>query len=253
MKAGHSLFTGTIEHRRFSPKKNSFTYGVCYYFLDLKEIRNVFKIPLLFTYNRPGLLSFWRKDYLGNKNRSLDSAVRDEILKQKHVRPKGPIWVLTNISYFGYCFNPVTFYYCYGENGETLDFIVSEITNTPWGEKRRQVFSFSEQETTTFKFSKDFHVSPFMPMNIDYTWVFRKPDKKIYVFMQNRSAGTNEVLFDSTLHLERIPLNLKNVIWSFLSFPFVTFKTMLAIHFQALKLYLKRVPFYPHPPGGEGL
>ncbi|MBA2404777.1 MAG: DUF1365 domain-containing protein [Bdellovibrionales bacterium] len=247
MNTKSALYVGEIEHRRFSPKKNFFSYSVCYYFLDLKEIPALFNIPLLFSLNRPGLLSFWRKDYLGSETQSIDQAVRDVILAKTQKICLGPIRMLANISYFGFCFNPVSFYYCYAEDGETLQFIVSEITNTPWGEKHQQVFSFAEKEISTFRFAKDFHVSPFMPMNIDYTWVFGKPDAGLHVFMQNRNMSEQMVNFDSTLKLERRELTAKNIFTYFLKFPFVTMKTMLAIYFQAAILFMKRVPFYSHP------
>ena len=253
MSGDSCLYIGEIEHRRFSPRKNFFTYKVCYYFIDLKDIPQIFNIPLLVTYNRPGLLSFWRKDYLGDRSQSLDESIRSEVCSQTSTRPLGPIRLMTNISYFGFCFNPVSFYYCYNEDGETLEFIVSEITNTPWGEKHKQVFKISDQRVTTFKFSKDFHVSPFIPMEIDYTWVFRKPLQNLYVHMQDRIKGSHEILFDSTLNLKRRPLTRINMLLAFLKFPFITFKTMLAIYYQALKLFIKKVPFYSHPSRGGSL
>lgn len=240
-----ALYTGTIEHRRFAPRENMFTYGVCYYFLNLEKVPEVFNGRFLFTFNKPGLLAFWEKNYLQA------GTVREAILESTHRKSFGPIKILTNVSYFGFCFNPVSFYYCYSEDGKTLEFIVSEITNTPWGEKHRQVFEMKETAKSTFLFPKGFHVSPFMPMTIDYTWIFGKPQEELYVFMQNRSADQTEVIFDSTLRLKRKDLSRTNIIFSFLRYPLVTFKTVLAIHYQALKLYLKKVPFHNHPTKGN--
>jgi DUF1365 family protein len=242
-----ALFVGDIEHRRLSPKTNSFTYRVCYYFLDLKKIPSLFNIPFVFSYNKPGLLSFWRKDYLGNSSESIEASVQRLVFEHTQKEVKGPIFLLANISYFGLCFNPVSFYYCYGEDGETLEFIVSEITNTPWGEKHRQVFEVGDKKINTFEFPKDFHVSPFMPMTIDYTWVFHKPSDELYVYMQNRNKGEKRVIFDSTLKLTSLPMTSRNIILAFAQFPFVTFKTMFAIYYQALVLFIKRVPFHTHP------
>ena len=247
MTLSSAIYVGTSEHRRLSPKTNIFTYRVCYFFLDLKEISSLFNIPLLFSYNQPGILSFWRKDYLGQKTNTLDECVRDIVFQKTQKKCTGPIRLLCNISYFGFCFNPVTFYYCYAEDGETLEFIVSEITNTPWGEKHAQVFTTTEDKINTFQFPKDFHVSPFMPMSIDYNWVFHKPNENLYVYMQNRNNGEKRVIFDTTLNLKKVPLTAKNIIVSFAQFPFVTFKTMLAIYFQALILFIKKTPFYSHP------
>jgi DUF1365 family protein len=240
MKLKSALYIGTIDHQRFSPRENSFSYSGCYFFLDLDEVPQIFKFPFLFSYNSPGILSFWEKNYLAQ------STVRDLIFAKTQKKSNGPIRLLTNISYFGFCMNPVSFYYCYGADGSTVEFIVSEITNTPWGEKHQQVFETGD-DINTFKFQKDFHVSPFMPMSIDYTWVFHRPQENLHVYMQNRNSGEKKVIFDSTLKLIRQPLTAANVSLAFLKFPFVTLKTMLAIYYQAAKLYLKRVPFYSHP------
>lgn len=243
-----ALYIGEVEHRRLAPKKNIFTYSVCYYFLDLDETPQLFRFPFLFSYNFPGILSFWRKDYLGEKTTPLKKSIKELIQQSTQQTFEGSISLLTNISYFGFCFNPVSFYYCYSPIDQSLQYVVSEITNTPWGEKHRQVFTFKQDETKkTFQFPKDFHVSPFMPMNIDYTWVFHAPDEDLFVYMQNRNQGEKHLLFDTTLKLKRYKLTAATVLWQFLRFPLVTFKTMLAIYYQATKLFFKRIPFYTHP------
>lgn len=246
MKAS-CLYVGEVEHRRFMPKRHEFRYRVLYYFLDLDEVSSIFKFPFLLSHNFPGILSFWRKDYLGLKKEDLKTSVINCVRAETGETISGPIRLMTNISYFGFCFNPVSFYYCYAPDGETLKYIVSEITNTPWGEKHRQVFPFEVQKKKVYQFPKTFHVSPFLPMTMDYTWVFEKPQKKLYVLMQNRMKGLNALFFDTTLELEQQPLTVANIIKFFLKFPFVTFKTMAAIYYQAARLYLKKIPFYTHP------
>jgi uncharacterized protein len=239
------LYVGEIEHRRFSPKKNFFNYQVLYYYVDLDEVKDIFRFPLIFSYNSPGLLSFWRKDYLPPPHIDLKQLIKNVILESTGQEFNGSVRLLTNISYFGFCFNPVSFYYCYEE--DHLRYVVSEITNTPWGERYSQVFEFGDKGMKVFKFPKKFHVSPFIPMNIDYTWVFHAPGEELKVYMQDRLKAQTELLFDSTLTLRRQELSLKNVVKGLVRFPLVTFKTMLAIYYQALKLYLKKVPFYTHP------
>lgn len=243
------LYKGKIEHRRFAPRGHEFSYNVCYYFLDLQEVPKIFNRPFLFSFNKPGILSFWRKDYFGNPEVSLDESVRKLVFEKSGEHLTGPIRILTNISYFGFCFNPVSFYYCYDDQ-ENLKYVMSEVTNTPWKERHQHFFTFSGFEKTTYRLEKDFHVSPFMPMDIDYTWVFNRPAETINVLMQNRNKGEQALLFDSTLELKRLPLTSLNIFLSFLQFPFVTFKTAIAIYWHALKLYFK-VPFYDHPKLGD--
>ena len=243
-----ALYIGTIEHRRLAPIENIFSYSVCYYFIDLDEVKTLFRWPLFFSYETPAVLSFWRKDYLGKKEIPLKQAIKNILFEKTEKEFNGSIKLLTNISYFGFCFNPVSFYYCYSATDGSLEYVISEITNTPWGEKHQQVFRFDQNEVKkTFQFPKDFHVSPFMPMSIDYTWVFHRPKEDLFVYMQNRNKGEKNLIFDSTLKLKRKNINLVTILASFLKFPFITFKTMIAIYYQAAKLYIKRTPFYTHP------
>jgi uncharacterized protein len=244
------LYKGQIEHRRYFPKRNCFTYDVLYYYLNLDEIKSIFHYPFIFSYNFPGILSFWRKDYFGDPKVDLKESIQLYIEENGFQRVDGQINILTNISYFGFCFNPVTFFYCFDVLG-TLKFIISEITNTPWGEKHRQIFQFTMKDKEEFRFPKDFHVSPFLPMAIDYTWVFHRPAETLLVLMQNRLKAESRIIFDSSLSLKQLPLTTKTVMIHFMAFPFVTFKTMFAIYWQALKLYIKKVPFYAHPKKGE--
>lgn len=241
------LYPGTIEHRRYTPVANEFKYRVCYYYLDLSEIEGIFKYPLFLSMNSPGILSWSRSDYIHPNNQSIREVVTESIFKFTGETFDGPIRMLTNISYFGFCFNPVSFYYCYDHN-EKLRFIVSEVTNTPWGERNIEVYPFNGEEQTLEQHPKTFHVSPFMQMGIDYTFVLNRPDENIHILMQNRATGQKELIFDSTLDLKRVPLTNWNITKHFMTFPFMTLTTLIAIYWQALVLYfIKRIPFYSHP------
>jgi len=241
------LFIGEVEHRRFEPVAHEFRYKVCYYYLDLDEIDGIFKIPLLLTKDKWGLLSWWRKDYIYPNDLSIKEVVKKAILTQTGEDFDGPIRMLTNISYFGFCFNPVTFYYCFDPD-EKLRFIVSEVTNTPWKQRNTEVYPFRGENKTLQQHAKSFHVSPFMQMEIDYTFVLNKPGEDIHILMQNRKTGDQKIVFDSTLDLKRKELTKTNVILQFLRFPIMTVTTVAAIYWQALILYfIRKTPFYSHP------
>ena len=250
-----ALYTGTLRHRRFFPKKHFFTYNVALFFLDLAEIDRLFRIPFLFS-QKKALLRFCRADYLGDSNLSLEESVRLKVAQVLGFRPEGSIRLLTQIRYLGFCFNPVSFYYCYSKD-EVLEAIVAEITNTPWNERHSYVLRCRPQEKTqNFKFAKDFHVSPFLPMEQKYNWTFSVPstESKVYdkgqllsVHMENFGLEGSQKIFDATMLLKSRKLSIWNVFMTLASFPLLTLKAFAAIYIQALILKLKGIPFYTHP------
>ncbi|MFN0317205.1 MAG: DUF1365 domain-containing protein, partial [Burkholderiales bacterium] len=165
------------------------------------------------------------------------------------VRPEGPIRMLAHLRYFGYSFNPVTFYYCFDASGERLEAVVAEITNTPWKERYAYALCERDNEGTgpvkRYRFGKRFHVSPFIGMNIAYDWIFKTPDQKLAVHMSNMHNGTK--LFDATLDLSRTEIDGKTLSKALTAFPFMTSKVVGAIYWQAFRLWLKGTPFHPHP------
>lgn len=252
MKRRSAVYTGTVRHRRFEPVANEFTYDTALFCLDLSEIPALFRFPGLFSYNKPGLFAFHRKNYLGDPAKPLDECVRDVVQERTGRRPDGPIRILTQISYFGFCFNPATFYYCYDSTGDRVDFIVTEITNTPWNERHAYVLERREEgKTIHFVFPKEFHVSPFMSMDMSYRWLFSAPEEKLLVHMDNFDPGATRRFFDATLNLKRREFTFAQVLFVLCLYPLMTVKTVFLIYYQAAKLWYKNVPFHTHPAKGE--
>jgi len=245
-----AIYTGHVRHRRFHPIRNAFRYRTFMMYLDLDELPHVFEGARFWSYEGSNLACFQRRYFYGDAQVPLATAVREDTARALGRPLEGPIRMLTHLRYWGYCYNPVTFYYLFQPDGETLDAITAEITNTPWGERHayfhdcQKAFS-AKPGLFRWQFPKAFHVSPFMPMQVQYDWRFGVPGDHLNVHMQNLIEGKK--YFDATLTLERKPLtktNLNRVLWHY---PVMTTKVVTMIHWQALRLWAKRTPFYPHP------
>jgi uncharacterized protein len=242
-----ALYTGLLRHRRFAPHGHEFSYRLFMVYVDLAELKEVFRGRWLWSAARPAVAWLRRRDYLGDPAVSLDTAVRDRVAAKTGVRPEGPIRMLTHLRYFGIGFNPVTFYYCFDREDRRVQSIVAEITNTPWNERHAYVLpDLGPAAVLRYRLGKEFHVSPFMPMDLRYDWRFSQPGERLSVHMED--LHDERKIFDATLTLERREISGAALATALIAFPFMTARVVAAIYWQALRLWLKRIPFHSHPP-----
>jgi uncharacterized protein len=241
------IYEGAVRHRRFEVRGHEFRYRLALAYLDLDELPVLLNGRLV--RDRPGVVRFRRRDYLGDRESPLAAAVRDRVQAETGRRPLGPIRLLTHLRSCGHCFNPVSFYYCFDPSGERLEHVLAEVTNTPWGERHAYVLSAAGPAETTHPLtgssSKQLHVSPFMGMEHRYDWHVSDPGKRIEVHIESHRAGA--LAFDATLCLRRRELTRTALARTTARYPFATLRVLALIYAHALRLKLKGLPVHPHP------
>jgi DUF1365 family protein len=240
------IFWGTLRHARYTPKQHAFSYKVFMPFVELETLADLVEKLPLWSAKRWAPARFLRRDFLGPDTLPLADAVRQRIQEETGEHHAGPIYLLANWRYFGYQNNPIAVYYCYDKPNGRLQYVVAEVTNTPWGERHSYVLKAPEDEgPLVTEFDKALHVSPFNPMDMTYRWYSDDPGEslaiKITLFQDNGR------IFDAVLSLTAEPLNARSAVRAILSYPLMTFKIVAGIYWEALRLFLKGVSLHAHP------
>jgi len=247
------LYQGYVKHRRLSPARHVFRYGLYLLYLDLEELPALLQggYGLHQAWFAPA--SFRRIDHLGDPHTPLADTVRGLVKERTSWRPLGPIRLLTLLRNWGYYFSPLNLYYCFDQAGQVVEAIVAEVTNTPWHERHWYVLwngnRIGEPSQLRFRHSKGFHVSPFMNMDMSYEWHLHQPGDQLGVAMLN-SRG-DERLFEVSMVLKRQELSRRSMLRALASHPWMTGRVIQAIYWQAFWLWWKKCPYYPHPTSDD--
>jgi DUF1365 family protein len=235
-----ALYVGSVMHARRSPHDHVFRYPVYMAFLDLDELPLLDRRLRLFGWNRRAVTSFHDADHIDVHTVLAEHGVT--------LGDGGSIQVLTNLRVLGYVFNPVSFWWCRRADG-SLACIVAEVNNT-FGERHSYVLLPAEggeaHGRVVFETDKRLHVSPFMPMDQAYTWWFSEPGDRLSVRMDVHEVGSHD--FHATLTARRLPLTATSLRSVLVRYPLMPARVLGRIHWQALRLWLKRTRFYRKPP-----
>lgn len=248
------IYEGKVHHNRFEPVDHGFNYRIFMMYLDLDEVPELFDPYWLWSARSPAPARFKREDHMGETTTALKTSVQRRIQQDLNLDLKGPVRLLTHLRYWGHNFNPVSFYYCYDEDGETLRAILAEVNNTPWHERRCYAlgpFNAVKEDNTALRCEtdKDFHVSPFMELDYRYAFRFNVPGERLTNSIRNMRQG--KTTFKATLDYKRHTISHRSLASALIRFPFMTGTIVAAIYWQALRLKLKGCPYIQHP-GPEG-
>ncbi|MCG9722804.1 DUF1365 domain-containing protein [Shewanella sp. Isolate7] len=242
------IYTGQVRHRRFGDIPHAFGYRLYMMGLDLDELPAVTARSWLFGQRWFNPIRFYEKDYLKNEPGSLKQRIAQKVVALGgRWQADNRVVMLAQCRCLGVYFSPINFYFCYDEQ-QVCRYMLAEVSNTPWNHRHYYLLSLEGE----MKINKAFHVSPFMEMEMTYHWRVSPPAAKALVHIENHreTEGVTKV-FDATLVLDRQGITPSNLMSTWLRIPAMTVKMVLGIYWQALKLFVKRVPFIAHPDVGE--
>ena len=233
------IFVGTLRHRRFAPVAHAFTYPVCMALLDVDHLASLLCVSRLTSYNRWNWASFDQRDHFGDPAQPLRERLAADAVRAGLELPDGRILLLTNLRYFGFCFNPISFFYCF-DRGGVLRLVLAEVNNTFGGSHNYWLQPDAGAGPFRAVAEKALDVSPFMPADLTYAFALPVPSERLVAHVGASRAGVS--CFDATLSLDRRPWTAGEIRRALIGFPAMTVTVMLSIHWQAIKLWWKGVP-----------
>ena len=242
------IFCGSIQHRRFIPIIHKFKYPICMLYINLAETNYIFKNSKLWSYNKSNLASIQEKDYCFYPNLSLTDGIRKFLNENSSNPPAGDIHLLTQPRMFGLSFNPLSIYYCFHKGESTIPACaILQVQNTPWNNKHAYIIPFNDLQHHDF--NKTFHVSPLLPMDMQYSICMNNPSNKLTCFI--KSTKSKQKAFDATLNLSATSWSNKNLNKILYKYALQTHRVYARIYRQAFMLWIKGAKFYSYPDKGN--
>ena len=240
MKA--ALYIGRVAHRRHIPKAHGFSYPIFMYYLNLDKLDQLPDMGRWFSTKHWAFSRFHRPDYYGNSDEPLAHAIKQRMEELTDRSVEGCVCGLMNMRTFGLYFSPVNFYYGF-DKAERFTHFLAEVSNTPWNERHQYAHYVGDGDFAPQN-AKQFKVSPFNPVKQHYEWQITNPIEQLGVQLQ--VSDDRGQIFNAALKLKRYPFTLSQLRKNLLRKPVMTASTLTRIYWQALKLYLKGVPYVPY-------
>ena len=236
------IYQGEVFHQRFSPCEHKFSYKIFFLAIDLDELPQLNNIGRLFKTDRFAPLRFFAADYLQHKNQITRQNVWDKVAELGGQIKNGRILFVGQVRCCGLYFSPINTYYCYDEDCQ-LSYLLAEVSNTPWNERHYYLIDMESEQIS----EKAFHVSPFMDLEMKYHWRIKQPSQHLSLSLESRIHGLDDdKFFRANIAMTRQAFTNRNLLKNLLAIPVMTLKTVLGIYWQALKLYVKGVPYIAH-------
>lgn len=247
------IYQGEVFHQRFSPRAHKFSYRIFFLAIDLDELPILNRLGRYFKSDGFAALRFFAPDYLQKQKKTISKQdVWNKVCELGGEQKQGRVLFIGQVRCFGLYFSPINSYYCYDQQ-DNLVYLLAEVSNTPWNERHYYLIDINGQQ----RCEKTFHVSPFMDLDMKYQWRIKAPDEQLNLSIANfatssavqRSDNENDTekkLFIASIAMKRQEFTNKNLLKNLLAIPMMTMKTLLGIYWQALKLYIKGVPYIAH-------
>ena len=233
------LYECAVMHRRLSPKRHEFAYRIFLFYLDLDELAEVSNRIPFFSHNEPNLYALRNEDYFQFHSAGLRANLETFLETQDLSTKPARIRLLTLPRFLGYTFNPISIFFCFDENGRPLTSVV-QVGNT-FGELKPYLVPL-DPLTGGFhiRVAKNYYVSPFSPPDLEFDFRFDQPGERLRIAIDD-FQGEEKVLI-STLTGHRVELTPSNLAILTFKYPLITLKVIFLIHWEALRLWWKRIP-----------
>lgn len=235
------LYKCVTKHIRTSPKHHRFSFEFYMFFFDLDELGTLNKKLFFFSWNKKNLYSLYDKDFLNFKESGIKKNVLyflESKLGSIHI---DKVYLLATTRTLGYAFNPVVFYYCY-DKGKLVS-CVAEVTNTFREKKLYLVPRTSQEKILKLEFEKNFYISPFVSENSILELSTTSPEQRLDVQIRGKEHGQS--FFYADLKGERRVLSDWNLLKNTIRYPLIGLQIIFSIHWQALQLWIKKIPYFP--------